>query len=513
MTKSLSHINNGAIDFYCGLKIETKLPFEKLCNNIAKKVDDTIEKYNNYVKTSFQKNITEVIRENGFEDKLRIKDVDSSSIMTELHKSPELKDDICGIELDFTDKGFKITPNTQVSNYFSIMNDESKYDFDYSKNIYGTFYVNSQNRFILPPIKLENGTKTLLSAILFIFKNNTAVLRMTLPIDNTDSHNLKANEIDNYILDAKTIFGFPVQLEDNSVAAIQDCYCQFIAETNKIKSVVCFKKIVNILLPNHSGMVDNIKDIPNELKEDLYKISVAPIQDRKGISYINEAITHFENNSYFFNGIGYILSSMGKCISIVDNSVLDFLKNDFDDNTIFNKIISDLRRNIEFTIIIILLKNVNDSYTFEQKGLRNNKLSKVKNDYNRNKIFISLLQNGVYGSVRELTTAFEDSMKFFLDIKNTEDRMFALNNILEEEQSTRTLQLQNFMSIVGLIFTIIFGLPAINETLLHIRKLCFFFKQDFPFVSIENCSFIIWCLTIVSLSLFIYFKSKIRKID
>lgn len=35
--KSLDHIHNGAIDYYWGLKIETKLTFEELCVSISQK--------------------------------------------------------------------------------------------------------------------------------------------------------------------------------------------------------------------------------------------------------------------------------------------------------------------------------------------------------------------------------------------------------------------------------------------------------------------------------------------
>ncbi|MBE6701697.1 MAG: hypothetical protein E7582_07430 [Ruminococcaceae bacterium] len=514
-TKTLSYINNGAIDFYSGIKIETKLKFEKLCEKLRKANDEVYEKYNNYIKASFQKDVEKAISENGLEKELTIKNIEKTNVKTKLDNLIKTEGDICGMKFDFTDRGFKIAPVTIVDRYLNKMFEESEEDFDYSKNIYGDIYVSSQARFMLPPIKIKfkNGEFGLLSATLFVFKNNTAVLRITLPIDNMESHPLMSNEIDDYIDSAETLYGFPATLDNKSIESILDCYCRFISLTDKIKAVVRFKKIVNIILANHSGNFDNIKQIPNKIKEDLYKISVAPLQERKGVSFLQEAERHFEKSSYLFSGIGYVLSSMGKCISVVDNTVLDFAKENFDKDNVFEKIICDVRRNVEFTIIILLLKNVNDSYTFEQNGLINSKLSKVKNEYNKNKIFISFLQSGVYGSVRELTDAFLKNMTFFLDVKNVEDRMLALNNILEEEQSGRILKLQNVLSISGLLFTIFFGLPAINETLLHLRKLCTFIKEDLPFVSIENCSFALWFLAIVWLSAFIFFKSRTRKID
>lgn len=512
---SLSHIENGAIDFYCGLKMETKLSFGELCDNIGKRIDESFLKHNNHVKAFFQKDIEEFIRENGLENKICIRDFDKVKIKAKFDEFSNSKDDICNIDLNVTDNGYKITPLTCVEYYLLQMLDESNSDYDFSKRIYGDTYVKSQARFTLPPMKVElkNSSVILLNAMLFVFKNNAAVLRMTLPIDKMDTEPLMQNEIDDYIVSMKTLYDFPLQLENNSIQAAEACYCQFLAGTHKVKAVVCFKKIVNVILANHSGMFDDVKNIPNGIKEDIYKISVAPLQERKGMSYEEDAIIHFEKNGYFFGGIGYILSSMGKCVSVVDNSVLEFAKEIYDKNVIYSKIINDIRRNVEFTIIILLLKNINNSYTFDQNGFSNSKLSKVKNDYNRNRVFISLLQSGVYGSVRELTAVFEKSMTYFLDIKNVDDRMTALNNILEEEHSRRTLQLQNFLSIAGLIFAVIFGLPAINETLSYIRNLCFFIKQDIPIISVENCSFVIWCLTIFYLSLFIFRKSRMKRID
>ncbi len=514
-SEMLNYINNGAIDYYHGLKIETKLTFEELCDNISKKINESNEKYNNYIKVAFRNDINQAIQKQGFCDNLRIinsENPDNSEIMTKINENSDLKDEISGIEFAISDNKFNIIPRTYVDEYYSVMYDENNYDFDYSKNIYGNIYVNSQSRFILPPIKLEleNNAKTMLGAMLYVFQNKFAVLRLTLPIDNVGSQLLKNNESDNYIVSAKTIFGFTEPLNNKSLEAIKDCYCRFLAGINKVNAVVCFKRIVNILLANHSSIVDDIKKMPDKLKEEIYKISFAPIQERNGVSYIEEATKHFNKNSFIFNGIGYFLSSMGKCVSFVDNSVLTFAKENFEENIVFKKIISDLRRNVEFPIILMLLKNINDSYSFEQKGLTNKKLSEIKNDYNINKIFISMLQTGAYGSVRELTNKFEESMTYFLDVENTEERMSALNSVLEDEQARRTLQLQNIVSIVGLIFAIIFGLPAINETLFHIRNLCFFVKQDIPCVSVANCSFVIWCLTIIGLSIFIFRNSKTK---
>ena len=380
--QSLNYIKNGAIDFYYGLKIETKLDYEKLCNKIQEKIDESFQNYNNYVKTVFQENIKEAICQTGLENEIYIKDTDKVKIEDKFYELSDLKDEITNIELDSTDNGFRIKPITIVENYLNGQKDyainfaqltqkdgsflvgreniESIFDFDFSERIYGDFYVEAQTRFVLPPIKVElkNESVKLLTAMLFVFNNNAAVLRLSLPIDNTDSEPLMLNNMSDYIVSAKPIYGSILQLEGNSINAIHDCYCRYIASVKKVTSVVSYKRIVNIILANHSGMFNDVKNIPNKIKEDIYKISMAPVQERDGVSYTEESINHVEKNGFFFNGIGYIMSNMGKCISIVDNTVVDFAKQNFEKEIVFDKLINDIRRNIEFTIIILLLKNI-----------------------------------------------------------------------------------------------------------------------------------------------------------
>lgn len=517
--KPLGHINYGAIDIYCGLKFETKLDFDELSNVINERIERVYEKYSEYIKKSMQEDLSKEIYERELEQTLCVKNADNNRIVGQIKDHKDLKEEICGIELDFTNKGFNMRANTLIDNYLAQMTNICESDIDFAKDIYGEVFLSAHKRLILPPIKitLVNGETVLLSALLYIFRNDTAILRITLPINNLDSQCLMTNQIDNYIQSAETIYGFPLKLADKSKGDIQDCYCRFLAEIQKVKSVIRFKEIDNIILASHSDMFENIKEIPDNLKEAIYKISVSPIQERKGVDYQEEAKQHFERNGYFFNGIGFVLSSMGRCVSIADNTVVDFLrhhlseKEGVSDKQVFSKLIDDIRRNIEFAIIILLLKNVSNDYMFEQKTLGKSNLSEVKRNYNKDKIFISLLQNGVYGSVREAINAFEENMIYFLDVKNEESKIGALNNILEEEQAERMLLFQNVISIVGLIFTLIFGLPSINETLTYIRKLCHFINHDIPYITVENCSFFIWCLMIIAILIFIFGMSNARR--
>ena len=64
-------------------------------------------------------------------------------------------------------------------------------------------------------------------------------------------------------------------------------------------------------------MVDRIKDVSDDVKEELYKISISPVQERKGDTYRDETVTYFNESSWLTKGVGVLFSSMGKCISLV----------------------------------------------------------------------------------------------------------------------------------------------------------------------------------------------------
>lgn len=504
-------IKNGAIDFYYPMKIDTALSFGDVYDTIDKSVKDFIRNYKDQVYCLFSDEIDTAIHELGIQSNLKVKKRKTKIKLD--NTDAKTRGEVIDIALDTSSKHVKINILTNLDGYFNQMYHQSEIDYNYSKEFYGELSTRSQGRIVLPPIevKLNTGVNVLLEAILIIYKNKTAILRVTLPLTNIDNSYLISNDIDSYIETAKPFNGYPIELKGSTIDMIVDGYCRFLLINKKIKEIRCYKRITNIIIANCSDAFDDVNNIPEFVKEELYKISMAPIQEIRGISYTNEAEEHFKDNGSFFKGVVYIASSMGKCVSIVDKSIVDFAKQKFDKEQVFPQIIGDLRRGAEFSISVLLLKLVNNSYTFEKKGTKNCNLIKVKNDYNRDKIFISMLQSSVYGSVRTLTGSFEKNMTFFVDKENVEDRMVSLNEIVEGEHRNRTEQLQTVLSIIGLIFTTIFGLPAINETLTIIRNICWFIQEDVPYLSIDNCSLLMWLLITVGLSLFMFLKSKIKR--
>ena len=102
-------------------------------------------------------------------------------------------------------------------------------------------------------------------------------------------------------------------------------------------------------------------------------------------------------------------------------------------------------------------------------------------------------------------------MIFLLDSKSVEERMHAINCIVEDIKTKKIEHFQTIISILGLAITIMFGLPAINDTLSLIRTLCCFIDNNIPYLTISNCSFLIWLLISLGLPLCLWIKSKRSK--
>ena len=98
-------------------------------------------------------------------------------------------------------------------------------------------------------------------------------------------------------------------------------------------------------------------------------------------------------------------------------------------------------------------------------------------------------------------------MIYFLDIKSSKERMDAIDSIIGSEKTRKELNFEKFLSIGGFLLTVIFGLPAIHETLTILRKSNLFIKRDIPIVTIDNCSIAIWIILIIILIFIVFVKN------
>ncbi len=518
--ETLKIINRGAIDFYYALKIESNLKYDQLCNAINEYNNTVYEQYDEELKNEFKASVMEAKNNLDIGDELKLADVENcftKGLFKHKEKSDNIsKKNIQRIELDSDGPFLKFIPVTDIHDHLKNLKDTSNNDYKYCKHVYGEFYVNCQTRFILPSFKIEliSGASIFTETFLYIFENNSAVLRITLPIKDVDIDPMLQNDISIYIKNITSPYSSVIAPEENTISALFDFYYNYIINVKKIRNIILCGELGNIILAKHNSIPDDIKQMSPVLKEKLYKIVVAPFQERKNTSYKEEAAEYIKNNNYTVNGLSYITSNRGKCVSIVDKNVVEFAKENFTidiedkfkEDVAFGKIISDTRQNVEYTFVMLMLKKINFFYTFYQKANLYDNSHKIRRLFNNNVIFFCTLQNQCYGSVREQLVQFEQKMAYFLDSKNTLEKMNAIDNIINDEKEQRNSSLQNIISILGLLFTGVFGLPAINETLGLIRNICTFIRYDIPYLTVNNCSIILWIVLLIVLSLMLFSK-------
>lgn len=105
------------------------------------------------------------------------------------------------------------------------------------------------------------------------------------------------------------------------------------------------------------------------MKEDLFRIICAPVPSRNNTTYSKDADEYLKNHSWGGHGVKYIAKSTGGCLSFIDKTISDYVSDDYKTETktsvltpfndyynLCNKLARDLCVNVEFALIIILLK-------------------------------------------------------------------------------------------------------------------------------------------------------------
>ena len=369
--RALDFIDCGVIDYYYGLKFETDYSFDKLVSLIGKKIDSVLDNYFQTIKTSFQKDVKEVANNVGLSNYFTFKDLDDTNeFVPNQTDNINTNSEIDDLEFEFTANGLKIRAIPKTQKHIQDLYNRSNASYEQSKTIYGEPYVNAQHRLFLPPFRavLSNGKTDYIEGILYIFKNYSAVLRLTIPLKNIDSRPLFEYNYSAYISKFINVCDMNIEPLDNSIDSLKDCYCNFLVQTEKNMSILSFGSISSIILSKHHSMVKNIKYIPKDLKEDIFKILIAPTPNRKNTNYYDEAEQCFKTSSFTLNGTCSIVCNMNKCITIIDDSIRNAGMEIFPKDIVYERLNDDVRDSLEFAFCILMLKRINNHYTFYKKG-------------------------------------------------------------------------------------------------------------------------------------------------
>ena len=395
-------------------------------------------------------------------------------------------------------------------------------EYDISLKFYGHNFTNRQDRFLLLPLKieLENGKFTWLYPLIYLFENNMGILKLELPIFDSCIEPLLENDYDRFLTKIINKWNIKNYNSETTLSSIQNFYLSNLLDDIKIDMVSYSNELKNIILIDFDGRPQHINSIPNDVKEDLFRIICAPVPSRNNTTYSKDADEYLKNHSWGGHGVKYIAKSTGGCLSFIDKTISDYVSDDYKAETktsvltpfndyynLCNKLARDLCVNVEFALIIILLKKTNESNDYFNKIASMKKLSDTRIEYNKNILFISELQENCYGSVSEQTALLEKMMPHYFKHEITSPKKIAIDNILQQNEQEKNERFQNYISTGGLILTLIFGLPSLYETLTIFRKLFSFYPYNIPYLTLENTSIILW----LTLNGIIILKLYLRK--
>lgn len=528
--RSIEKIHSGRIDFYIPFTIETKQNYSEVCRKIAECIGREISDHLDGIKTSMQESLSEfpykihiqpekIDKRKGFLGKFFSK----KKVAT---KSKFQAIGSASFEIEPFTNGMKLSIFPEETEVYVNRHRELSRDYEVHKETYGIGFVASQSRFVLLPIhvKLASGKYVWLNAILIVFENLMGILKLELPIINVSVQPLIENQCDKYIASVDDQWGMTFGMQDAKVEEICNGIFQKIADYCNINLFIHIEgRFRNVMLARFDGMPKQIDNIPDEIQEDLYRIIAAPVSKYECTSYKKTAREYIAKQSWSCHNFKYITSTTGGCLSIIDEPISDWARNLFkednnidvlrpeDQESIDRMLTRSMCNNVEFALLIPILKHLNTSYIFNLKQINPVEASKVQMVYNKNLIMISSLQEHCYGTASEQVVAFERMMPYYLKEDVKAKKMEAMDRIIADTESRKNDSFQIFISIASFIIALLFGLPTIYDTFSFVRELSSFINCDIPFLTVKNASLIAWIMLMLILGVFCWSKCRKKK--
>ena len=275
-TVGINVIKYGEFHTYYPLKFDTDLSFENLCTAIAESSfvfkEDYSEKNLQALGVLLAQTVEEFNQNYSSSDSVYIKMQDFEKYKLTTSSPLDLKNQELRIELDDTGNSLKIAViNTELEsleNRIRRIQDE----FEYSSQYYGQYFVNSHERFLLLPLKVELNSKenVWLFAILYVFSNKMGVLKLELPLINVDSKPLKNNEVNQFISKIHCTWKDDFS-SINTLDEISKFYINALHKKLKISIWKYNDTINHIILADFDGVPSQINNIPDILQEDIFR--------------------------------------------------------------------------------------------------------------------------------------------------------------------------------------------------------------------------------------------------
>ena len=500
-------VQEGQIDYY--------VPFcfwaEDECDIICKKIYDgftnNIRDHSEYVKQA----VHQTLEETGL---FAIKTPRNYSLLNKFlpprkdQKTDKTQDATASISgtnvtLSPTDNGLQIgvIPGQAIAyneRLQKLINEEARI-----KEVYGDTYFNNHTRIVLPPfhVTLFNNKSDWLNAVLYVFKNKMAILKLELPIKNVSFSLLQHSDTEHLIKEISSPWGVEFTYEASIIDSVWKAYLDKINEFGNFTKYRVNHYLRNTILTLFDDQPKHIQTASDELLFDLYQIVSAPVQviEEKRPYLIKKGKDYLDYHYYGDGGIRYYFNTAGDCLTIIDDTAREYLykqllaeDEDIDDRALNYYLVSSGYLNVEFSLIIFMLKTLNGSSAFNEKALDQGNYTSLQKQYNTNRIFIAHLQEGCYGSVSEQVNLIEKCMRFYRKKDIEMEKATALDQIILEQKSQQNEIYQKRTTALGIVITLIVGLPSIVESLSILRSWIPFLPEDIPILTTEIVGGALW---------------------
>lgn len=507
--EGLGHIRTGELIYYYPLKFDSSLDFSSLCNHIYKSVDASFSSCCNQA--------TDILKA----------DIQSHMDGTVSPETPQPNAPTClfhdaTFAIDPTPSSLKLEMHLGCMKAYSARDELIDREYNEYKKIYGDAFTSMQNRILLPPLSvtLYNGKTVWLQAILIVFKNKMGVLKLELPLINVSTEHFKNLDPDAYV---ESVIGGCIASEQTSTLPFSELHRFYIKKilacsTDGISQIFCGPSIFNIILTDCEGSPEKIEHISPAIQKDLFEIIAAPVSERTYSSATKLAEGYLENHSWGNHIMKCFLSTRGGCLTLIETAFINYRISECatDQSIPLSSIDESLKNevhqimlksaciNVEFALIILALKKMNNDYILREKAAGERKIYDIQAEYNQTLILIADLQRSCMGTVYEQLNAFERMMPYYLNSDLAETTMSAIDRIQASKETLIRERNQSLLSIISLVLTAVFGLPAIHDTISLLHTALWKNHADIPYLSIDSISIFCWFLLLICLIYWFY---------
>lgn len=493
-------IEQGRVDFYYGLVCEKSV--ESLNRKISNSSLMTYKKIGHEMQIN-KKYVCEMRKREKIVADLIDQEMEevSKNIEKNIKKSLEKCDDYIQKDVYVEKKdGTKIRIRSNEYNFLRKRANSYILKNEVSQKIYGQKYEDYKSVYLLKPILVSNkdhfGWGNI---IMYVFIDGHIIIKFEIPFfDKNTNYLLKKAELMDY--------DFSIMKNSKKKMIFKSCgeIVRWYVDRLFRGDVKCLNRIENIIISNYKPMVKNINDIDDEMKEKIYRIIAAPVPTGKNFDYKKNIKLYWNDLEYSYSGMQIFCNRMGGALILPDKRYIKKYKNNRKEITIIEQI--DV--NVEFAIIIILLKNIISKEVVNKiRFTRNSERKYIKYQYKSYKsdLMICALEEDCYGSVHDQIKYLEKNMDKFIRQENVLRRKEAMHQIVIAKGERRREHTQQIINVTALAITFIGGVPGIKQTLKIINRVMPKYIQTFLNNSYDMIALIIWGVLAVIMC-FVYLK-------